>query len=304
MASPLSKTLIAKAIGESGGAFHSNSHNDTTLAEAEQEDAAFAQTALHASTLADLRKLSPDEIIAAASAHTTPPPPHFGPVVDGYFLPQSVPAIYAAGQQAHIPLLAGWNADEVRSMVTMSPVPTTIVTFTAEATKNFGDRATEFLTVYPAATDAEAVQSAGDYVSDKFIAYSTWAWIEAQVNTGQAPVFRYRFDLAAPADKFHPLGSGAFHSDDIEYVFGTLDSRQQATIRPEDRALSDQIQKYWTNFARNGDPNSPNLPTWPTYKSATDWQVMHLNATSQAQPDTHRARYLFLQSVWSKPVTP
>ena len=304
MASPLSKTLIAKAIGESGGAFHSSGLPYPGLAVTEQEDAAFAQTALHASTLADLRKISADDIIAAASAKTTPPPPHFGPVVDGYFLPQSVPEIYAAGNQAHIPLLAGWNADEVRSMVTMSPVQPTVATFTAAATKDFGARAPEFLAVYPATTDAEAVQSAGDFVSDRFIAYSTWAWLEAQVNTGQAPVYRYRFDLPSPGDKFHPAAAGAFHSDDIEYVFGTLDTRLESTIRPEDRALSDQIQRYWTNFARNGDPNSPNLPTWPTYKSATDWQVMHLNATSQAQPDTHRARYLFLQSVWSKPVAP
>jgi len=304
MASPLAKALLAKGIGESGGAFRSNSLNFPTLAKTEQEDADFAQTALHASTIADLRKLSADDIITAASAHTSPPPPHFGPVVDGYFLPQSVPEIYAAGQQAHIPLLAGWNADEVRSMVTMSPVPTTVATFTTQATKDFGARAQDFLAVYPATTDAEAVQSAGDFVSDRFIAYSTWAWLEAQVKTGQAPVYRYRFDLAAPGDKFHPAGTGAFHSDDIEYVFGTLDSRQQATIRPEDRALSDQIQKYWTNFARNGDPNSPTLPTWPPYGPTNDWQVMHLNTTSQAQPDTQRNRYLFLDSVWSKPVAP
>jgi len=304
MASPLAKALLAKGIGESGGAFRSNSLNFPTLAKTEQEDADFAQTALHASTIADLRKLSADDIITAASAHTSPPPPHFGPVVDGYFLPQSVPEIYAAGQQAHIPLLAGWNADEVRSMVTMSPVPTTVATFTTQATKDFGARAQDFLAVYPATTDAEAVQSAGDFVSDRFIAYSTWAWLEAQVKTGQAPVYRYRFDLAAPGDKFHPAGTGAFHSDDIEYVFGTLDSRQQATIRPEDRTLSDQIQKYWTNFARNGDPNSPTLPTWPTYTPATDWQVMHLNVPSEAKPDIQRDRYLFLDSVWSKPVTP
>jgi len=304
MASPLSKTLIAKAIGESGAAFHSSGLTYPTLAKTEQDDAAFAQTAFNASTIADLRKVSADDLVKAAGAHTTPPPPRFGPVVDGYFLPESVPEIYAAGNQAHVPLLAGWNADEVRAMITMSPVKPTVDTFSAQATKDFGTRSADFLAVYPATTDAEAVQSAGDFVSDRFIAYSTWAWLEAQVKTGQAPVYRYRFDLAAPGDKFHPAGTGAFHSDDIEYVFGTLDSRQQATIRPEDRALSDQIQKYWTNFARNGDPNSPTLPTWPPYGPTNDWQVMHLNTTSQAQPDTQRNRYLFLDSVWSKPVAP
>jgi para-nitrobenzyl esterase len=296
MASPLSKNLIAKAIGESGAAFHSSGLPYPTLAKTEQEDADFAKTALNAPTLADLRKLSADDILNAASAHTTPPVPRFGPVVDGYFLPQSVPDIYAAGQQAHVPVLGGWNADEVRSMITMNPVKPTTETFAAQATKDFGARAPEFLSLY----NSDVVNAAGDFVSDRFIAYSTWAWLEAQVKTGDARVYRYRFDLAAPADKFHPAGSGAFHSDDIEYVFGTLDSRQQATIRPEDRALSKEIQNYWTNFARTSNPNGPGLTTWPSY-NPTEWQVMHLDSSSEARPDSQRPRYLFLDSVWSKP---
>jgi para-nitrobenzyl esterase len=301
MASPLAKTLLAKAIGESGGAFHSSGLPYPTLPQTEQADAAFALAAFHTSSLSDLRKLSPDDLIQAATAKTTPPPPRFGPVVDGYFLPQSVPDIYAAGQQAHIPLLAGWNADEVRSMVTLSPTPPTVASFTAQATKDFGDHAQDFLALYPDTTGSQALESAGDFVSDRFIAYSTWAWLEAQVKTGDAPVYRYRFDLPSPGDKFHPAAAGAFHSDDIEYVFGTLDNRPQATWRPEDRALSDQIQQYWTNFARTGNPNSPNLPTWPLYAPKDDWQVMHLDTHSQSQPDTQRPRYLFLDTIWSNP---
>jgi para-nitrobenzyl esterase len=338
MASPLSKALIAKAIGESGAAFHSSGLSFPTLTTSEQQGAAFAQSAFHTSSLADLRKLSPDDLLKAVTAKSTPPPPHFAPVVDGYFLPQSVPEIFAAGVQAHIPLLAGWNADEVRAQITLSPTPTTVATFTAQATKDFPTNSHQFLTVYPATTNAQALQSAGDFISDRFIAYSTWAWLEAQVKTGHAPVYRYRFDLAAPADKFHPTGTGAFHSDDIEYVFGTLDTRQpatrqqaaghQSTIRPEDRTLSNQIQQYWTNFARTGNPNglasgssspaaaspspasgspspaaaqtTPTLPTWPTY-NPPDWQVMHLNVPSQAHPDIQRPRYQFLDSVWSQP---
>ena len=297
MASPLSKGLISKAIGESGGAFHSSGLPYPTLAKTEQEDADFAKTALNAPTLADLRKLSADDILKAASAHTTPPVPHFGPVVDGYFLPQSVPEIYAAGQQAHIPVLAGWNADEVRSMITMNPVKPTVETFSAQATKDFGARAPEFLALY----DSDPTNAAGDFVSDRFIAYSTWAWLEAQIKTGDAPIFRYRFDLGSPGDKFHPAAAGAFHSDDIEYVFGTLDNRPQAIWRPEDRTLSAEIQKYWTNFARNGNPNGPDVSTWPAYGPSNHWQVMHLDSPSEARPDSQRPRYLFLDSVWSKP---
>ena len=301
MASPLSKDMFAKAIGESGGAFDNDGLGFEPREAREQKDSQFAQAAFGTTKLADLRKLSADDILKGLSVKTTSPQPHFGPDVDGYFLPDSVPNIYAAGNQAHIPLLAGWNADEVRGAVLLSPKKTTLDSFTAQAQTSFGDNAQKFLAVYRATTDAEAITSAGDYASDRFIAYSTWRWLEAHVATGKAPVYRYRLDLGSPGDKFHQAILGAFHSDDIEYVFGTLDSRPEAVWRPEDRKLSDQIGAYWTNFARIGDPNGTGLPQWPTYNAPGNWQVMHLDATSEARPDDHRDRYLFLGQIWSKP---
>ena len=84
----------------------------------------------------------------------------------------------------------------------------------------------------------------------------------------------------------------AFHADDIEYVFGTLDTRQGAVWRPEDRMLSDQMMSYWTNFARTGDPNGPGLPEWPRY--GKDDLLIHLDSTITSGPDTERPRYEFL----------
>jgi para-nitrobenzyl esterase len=301
MASPLARGLFAKAIGESGGALGGPGLPAPPRESVEQRNVAFAQTAFGTSTLSALRKLSADDILHAATAKTTPPPPRFGPDIDGYFVPDSVANIYAAGNQAHVPLLAGWNADEARGQVIMAKTKPTAASFAATAQTDFGDNAQKFLALYPATTDAEALVSAGDYASDHFIDYSTWRWLEAQVATGKAPVFRYRLDLGSPGDKNHLAILGAFHSDDIEYVFGTLDSRAEAVWRPEDRKLSDQIGAYWTTFARTGDPNGPGLPHWPTYNAADQWPVMHLDATSEAKPDTQRDRYLFLDSVWGKP---
>jgi len=302
MASPLTKGLIAKAIGESGGALVSAGTTFPAREVAEKLDATFAENVLHAPTLAALRKIPVDELLKAATDRANHAP-RFRPVVDGYFLPDTVPNIYAAGKQAHIPLMAGWNADEGRATAVMAPVKPTLASFKEQAQKEFGTNSDRFLAAYSATTDEEVQQVAGDYAGDRFIAYSTWVWLEAQVGTGNAPVYRYFLDLGSPGDKFHTVAMGAFHSDDIEYVFGTLDSRQGAVWRPEDRKLSDQMGRYWTNFARTGDPNSGDLPKWPSYNAAGGWQVMHLDADSQAKPDAYRERYVFLDSVWGKPKT-
>jgi para-nitrobenzyl esterase len=296
MASPLSKDNLAKAIGESGAAFNNRTLPFETAAEREVKDAAAVKKALGTDDLVALRAIPAEKL---AAEKTFDKDVSFPPDIDGYVVPDTLAKLYAAGKQAHIPLLAGWNADEVRGFITNGKTKTTVQSFKAMADQTFGADAPAFLKVYPGDTDAEAERSAGDFVSDRFLVYSTWRWLDQQVATGNAPVYRYRLDLVPPPDKFHPAGSGAFHSDDIEYVFGALDARLGAAWRSEDRALSEEIQTYWTNFARTGDPNGKGLPKWPKYKP-TAWNVMYLDEPSMAKPDTQRAHYLFLDSVWGK----
>ena len=300
MASPLAQGLFVHAIGESGGAFPGPHGGAPELAVSEQRNMEFVQKALGTTDLAQLRAVSADALLKAALTKFDGKTPRFGPDVDKYFLPESVPAIYAAGKQAHIPLLAGWNKDEGAGGVLSQPQRPTLASMKIFAETEFGAEAPEFLSVYAANDDAEALRALEDYAGDKFIAYSTWAWLEAQVKTGGAPVYRYHFDLGSPGDKYHPAEAGAFHSDDIEYVFGTLDSRPGAVWRPEDRKLSADIQNYWTNFAKTGDPNGSNLAKWPVYDEASGWQVMHLAPVLEARPDSHRAQDLFLEKVWNR----
>jgi para-nitrobenzyl esterase len=284
MAAAPAQGLFQKAIGESGGALKVGSADEKTLAEKEQQEEAWVAS-LGVSTSAQLRALPAVTILDAAGKDGAP---KFSPVVDGRFLTEPVAQTYAEGKQAHVPLLAGWNRDEGAPLENGM----TAAQWKDFAEKTFGEHAAEFLSLFSGDTDEQAVRSAMDYDGDTFIAFSTWKWIEAQVKTGQAPVYRYHLELAAPPSKFHP-GFFAFHSDDIEYVFGTLDTRPESDWRPEDRKLSDEMMDYWTNFARTGDPNGGRLPAWPRYDK--EGEVLHLDSDTTAAPDTTRARYEFLE---------
>lgn len=283
MAAPSAQGLFHRAIGESGGAVGRNVLAYDALPEREAKDQKFVDS-LNVKTLAELRALPAQTILDAAKK----PGVGFPPDVDGKFLKEPVGDTYAAGKQAHIPMIAGWNTDEF---------PYAAATMTAEkwkqmAADTYKENAEEFLKLFPGTTDDEAKASAKDYGAAQFIALGTWRWLEAQRKTGEAPLYRYHFELAATPSKYHP-GTFAFHSDDIEYVFGTLDTRPGWNVRPEDRKLSDQMMTYWTNFAKTGDPNGGDLTKWPNYKD-DGYPLLHLNSTVTAGPDTDRERYEFL----------
>ncbi|MGA2205767.1 MAG: carboxylesterase/lipase family protein [Terracidiphilus sp.] len=283
MASPLAQGLFQKAIGESGSALGSGLGGNSVAKQAHLESEWVAS--LGVKSLEELRAMPATAILQAAGKQGAP---RFAPVIDGKLLTEPVADTYAAGKQAHIPLLAGWNRDE-GSFAAKGGM--TAEQWEITAKKLFGDRAAEFLNLYPAGNDEQALRSAIDYSGDSFIAFGTWKWIEAQVKTGDAPVYRYHFELAAPPSKYHP-GWFAFHSDDIEYVFGTLDTRPGAAWRPEDRKLSEQMMGYWTNFAKTGDPNGPGLPKWPRFEQSG--MLLRLDSEITTGPDTVRPRYEFL----------
>ncbi len=299
VASPLAKGLVQRAIGESGAYAGRSALPPASLADGEKAGAAFA-TALGAGSLEALRKKPTDDVLQAALKVQ----PWFAPIVDGYVLPKDPNQIYAAGEQNKIPLLAGWNADEVRAGVVLGNPRPTAKGFAEQTRTRFGPAADALLKVYPAGSDAEAVESAAALAGDLFLGYATWKWIELQ-QRGGAPVYRYSFDRkipVAPDTKVNGVPAtaadvGARHAGEIEYVFGALDSSPQVPWQPADRQLSDLMMSYWSNFARSGDPNGGGLPRWPRYTGEAGPQVMHLDVASEARPDTLRARYEALDAV-------
>jgi para-nitrobenzyl esterase len=296
MASPLAKGLFHKAIGESGAAFPSGPQpplGGASLASAEADGEKFAAS-VNAPTIEALRARPALELLGGPGT----PPRWFSPIVDGYVLPAPVSEIFAKGRQHKVPLLAGWNAGEVRASVTLNPRKPTAESFKAEVAKRFGGSADAIQKVYPAATDAEAIEAAAALASDSFISYSTWKWLEVHRATSGATVYRYLFDRDIPIEAGRmqngaPVTAkdiGARHAGEIEYVFGTLDSIKDTTFEPADTALAAAMMDYWSSFAKTGAPTAAGQPAWPAF-AKPGGPVMLLGEKVRVAPEPHRDRY-------------
>ncbi len=292
MASPLARGLFQRAIGESGAYF------GTTLElvpreQSEKIQLDFARTALGVTSLEALRSKPASELLETSTKQQKV---SFEPNIDGYFLVEDVYTTFAKGRQHKVPLLAGWNANEGDFHAFFEKDEATAKNYVARAKTTFGDKAGAFLKVYPGGTDAEAKSSAQDLTGDQFIAYSTWKWIEMHQATGQLPIYRYQFDQAPPAAGGGPGPGGAYHSAEIEFVFNVLPSKPLPWSQ-DDKKLSDLMSVYWSNFAKHGDPNGPGLPQWPVFGKSGGYPVMHLSTNSHVEPEQHRNRYEFLDTL-------
>ena len=310
MASPLSKHLIAGAIGESG-ALIAPTLPPVPLAQGEEEGTKFA-TSVGAATLASLRAMSTAQIQEAAAKL---PIGRFASTVDGYFLPKLPVEIFAAGEQARVPLLVGWNSEESSARAILAandPTPENL----AKALQNmYADRASEASKVYAGSTADEVWQTATDLASDRFIAYSTWKWADLHGKTGEKPVYRYLYAHPRPQTSAAPGGTssaanapprparprGAVHSAEIEYAMGNLATNTVFAWTPDDHKISEVMQTFFANFVKTGNPNGAGVPQWPSANSGARSQFMRLDLDSRAEPDKTRERYLFLDTLYAKP---
>ena len=300
MASPVSKGLIHRAIGESG-AFFGRTLPAKPLAQSEQDAAKFAET-IGADTMEKLRGMSAQQLLDAAMKDRNSF--RFGPNIDGYFFPESPSEIYAQGKQAHVALLAGWNHDEGNYRQFFGKDEPTKENYVKKIEQTFGDKAAEVLKAFPGETEEQVKTSAGLLATANFIGYGTWKWLEMQEKAGDAAVYRYEFDDAPPpaatADGTPGVSRGAYHSAEIEFVFGMLKSKN-LPWRPEDFELSERMGSYWTNFAKTGNPNGAGLPEWPRYTAKDGYEVMHLSSKPAAEKDAQRAQYEALDNLAAKP---
>jgi para-nitrobenzyl esterase len=276
-ASPLAKGLFRGAVAMSGGAWGGG--GEVPPLETAQQTGLQVQTALKAASLADLRHIPADRILAlqedcqlgcAGSIRIG------GANVDGYFLPSSPAKIFAQHQQSDVPVVLGFTHDESNNDLRMAK---SLAEYKAAAVKLYSKDADEFLKLYPALNDAEAREMGRTAAREGMVERSMRNWAVAQSKSGSAPVRMFLFSRVHPyipgvviADQ-DTATIGAYHTSDVPYWFGTQDALN--IIRPTrkwtdyDRGLSAKMTDTLIALAKSGNPNTEAV-SWPEWKPANE----------------------------------
>ncbi|HZZ30835.1 MAG TPA: carboxylesterase family protein [Phenylobacterium sp.] len=261
MASPQARGLFSQAIAESAYMISTPELKQKRFGEMPAEEAGVRlATKLHAADIAALRAMNPDELTKAAAAAGFAP---FG-AVDGHVLPRQLVDVLDRQEQASVPLLAGFNSGEIRSLRMLAlPAPASAAAYEATVREHYLDLADEYLKLYPSSHLEESVVAA---TRDGMYGWTAERLVRAQAALGQ-PAFLYRFDHGFPAAD--GAGLHAFHASEVPFVFGTLDRTPpawpKAPAAPSETILSDAMVGYWSSFARTGSPTAAGAPAWPAF---------------------------------------
>lgn len=264
MASPLAKDLFHKAIAQSAYMISTPELKAARYGAPAAEQAGVAlQRPLQAPGLRALRAMDAQVLTdSAAMAGFSP----FG-AVDGIVLPAQLVDIFDQGRQADVPVLAGFNSGEIRSLRMLAPpAPASVADYERVIRERYGDLADDFLALYPASDMGESILA---NTRDALYGWTSERLAQSQTARGQAS-FLYVFDHGYPAAD--DAGLHAFHAAELPFMFGNLDRTPprwpKVPATAEQASLSAAMRSYWTSFARTGTPTADNAPSWPAYDAA------------------------------------
>ncbi len=310
MCSPLSKGLFARAIGSSGSIL--SSLLPVPLSNSENKGQDFTKLNGYKS-LTELRSAPADELLNAKGQFPT--------TVDGYFLTEPPIETYSKGEQAHIPLLVGWNSKEIPLSVIMKGREASYSNINMMLNFLYKGKGKQVLAMYNITDDASLELNSTDLASDLFIGHSAWKWSDIHKKTGNNKVFRYLYchprpdKLPGMNDKIEGTGSniihqenskdsknkikGAVHTADIEYALGTLSKNKVYDWQPEDYALSEIFQSYYANFIKTGNPNGTNVPEWEPINGHDVAPVLYIDVKTVQKADGNiEKRFEFLDELY------
>lgn len=276
MAAPAARGLFAGAIAQSAYMISTPALKDERHGHEPAEAAGVRLCAqIGVDGIAALRAMDAQALADAALRAGFLP----GGTVDGHVLPDQLVAVFERGEQARVPLLAGFNSGEVRSLpFLVPPLPATAAAYEAEIRSSYGDLADGFLSLYPSDDIAESALSC---IRDALYGWTVLKLAQAQKAAG-LPFFLNYFDHTYPAAT--AAGLDGFHACELPYLFGTADRTPPLwpaiPATETEAALSRAIGDYWIGFARTGAPQAPGAPDWPGH--AEEGAFMHFADAPQA----------------------
>jgi para-nitrobenzyl esterase len=269
MTAPRAHGLFDKAIMQSAYMISSPALKESRNGHpAAEEIGTWLQGELGAPDLAAMRDMEPGELVnrATRAGFLT------WSTVDGVLIPHQIVETFDRGEQAKVPLIAGFNSGEIRSLRRLLPPrPSGAKAYEAKIRELYGDLADVFLALYPADNIDESMLAA---TRDALYGWTAERLAIKQSALGQA-AYLYLFDHGYPeADE---AGLHAFHASEIPYVFGTIHDtpRNWPRIPREtaERTLSDAMMQYWVTFARDGTPVASGQVDWPAYGDTSAFLV-------------------------------
>jgi para-nitrobenzyl esterase len=244
--SPLSRGLFHRAISESGSAFLELPSLTTSEDRGRQ-----LQELVRATSLADLRNVSPEELIKHSEKRV-------GPNIDGWCIKEDVLSTFEAGKQHPVPTIVGSNADEMTTLAPLTVRPKSKRALDIQIALLIGNPK-EIERLYPVASDDDAANAFLDIAGDATFTMPARTWARLNTKIG-ATTYLYHFAHVANATK----SLGAFHASEIAYVFDNL-GRMKRNVDEDERSLAHAMSTYWTTFAKTGNPNGPGTAEWVPY---------------------------------------
>ncbi len=276
MAMPSAKGLFHKAIVQSGPGL-TGVPKDTATRTARAVIAELGVTpsddaAARAAVRQRLVTATAAEILDAVTAAEAKAGGGFGgglplaPVVDGDVLPRDPFAPGAPPQSADVPLLIGWNKDEMTIFNTTAPWFGTLRAedLPARAAQLAGGKADALLAAYHRLfPDYSPTYLFNALMGDSWAFLGSVTEAERKADQGGAPVYMYYLTWETP------VGNGVFktpHTLDIPFMFHNVDKATAITGDSADaRKLEQEMSGAWIAFARTGNPDNDAVPEWPAY---------------------------------------
>jgi para-nitrobenzyl esterase len=263
VASPLSKGLIHRAIQESGPPVREFEPMKDTEARGVKFVAAM-KTPPGAEGIKYLRSLSAADLQKASVATKIDSP---GVVaiteIDNYLILKYTALLYQEGRDLAIPMIIGNNAQEQNHTYK----PEVMHKWIKDNYGSLAPQAEEFYGWANGETGKDdpfwgssGVQITAD-TRQRCPAIAEGVWRSSHGRT----TYEYMFDPPIAGEK------ATRHSAEIPFVFGNLllKGTLAGPYTDADMKISADVQTYWTNFAKTGNPNGNGLPEWPKFNGTS-----------------------------------